>query len=80
MHFEVKSGSKVLFWHDVWCRDQPLNFQVSELFRLALLKEATVHDVVSWKGDQSHWNITFSRSPNDWQEESVSDFFAHLLR
>ena len=45
---------------------------------MALLKEATVHGVVSWNGDQSHWNIAFSRSPNDWEEESVCRFFASL--
>jgi len=34
-------------------------------------KDATVKHVVSWNGDQSHWNIIFSRSPNDWEEERV---------
>jgi len=24
VHFGVKDGSRVLFWHDVWCRDQTL--------------------------------------------------------
>ena len=24
VHFEVKDGSRVLFWHDVWCADRPL--------------------------------------------------------
>ena len=25
VHFEVKDGSRVLFWHDVWCGDRSLN-------------------------------------------------------
>jgi len=29
-------------------------------------------------GDQCHWNITFSRSPNDWEEESVLSLLALL--
>lgn len=65
VHVEAKNGPRVLFWHDVWCGDQPLKIQFLQLFRKAILKDATVHDVVSWKSDQSHWNITFSRSPND---------------
>ena len=55
-------------WHDVWCGDQPLKIQFPNLLRMALLKDATLHDVVSWNGDQSHWSVTFSRSPNDWEE------------
>jgi len=47
---------------------------------MTLLKEATMHDVVSWNGDQSHWNVTFSRCPSDWKEESVCNFFASLAK
>ena len=27
VHFEVKNGSQVLFWHDVWGGDQPVVFK-----------------------------------------------------
>jgi len=30
-----------------------------------------LQDVVSWNGDQRHWNIPFARSPNDGEGESV---------
>jgi len=53
VRFEVENGSRVLFWHDLW------GFP----FRATLLEEAMVKDVVSWNCDQSHCNITFSRSP-----------------
>ena len=45
---------------------------------MARLKEATVHEVVSWNGNQYHWNITFLRSPNDWEEEDVLRLLALL--
>jgi len=80
VHVKVKSGSKVLFWHDVWCRDQSLKIQFPELFTVTLLKEVMVHDVVSWNGDQSHWNITFFRTPKDCEGESVYNFFASLVK
>jgi hypothetical protein len=30
--YEVKDGSKVLFWHDVWCGEQPLKVLFPNLF------------------------------------------------
>ena len=50
VHFELESGSKVLFWCEAWCGDQLLKIQFPEVFRMALPKEATVHGVVSWNG------------------------------
>jgi len=41
-------------------------------------KGATVQHMVSWNGDQSCWNIIFSRSPHDWEEESVLSLLALL--
>ena len=78
MQFKVGDGSRVLFWHDVWCGEQPLKDHFPDLFRMARFKDATVNHVVSWNGDQCHWNITFSRSPNDWEEESVLSLLALL--
>ena len=45
---------------------------------MARCKDASVQQVVSWNGDQYHWNISFSRSPNDWEEEKVLDLLALL--
>jgi len=38
---------------------------------MASFKDATVQQVVSWNGDQNHWNKIFSRCPNDQEEASV---------
>ena len=38
---------------------------------MARFKDAIVNHVVSSNGDRCHWNKTFSRSSNDWKEESV---------
>ena len=78
MHFKVGNGSRILFWHDVWCGMQPLKDHFSDLFRMARRKDATVNQVVVWNGDQCHWNMTFSRDPNDWEEESVLSLLALL--
>jgi len=66
VNFEVNNGARVYFWHDVWCEDRSFEDQFSDLFRMARCKDASMQQVVSWNGDQYHWNISFSRSPNDW--------------
>ena len=65
VRFDVRNGVRVFFWHDTWCGDQPLKVQFPNLFKLARLRDATVHDVYSWNGTQHHWDITFTRRPND---------------
>lgn len=30
-HFQVNNGKMVLFWHDVWCSNEPLSIFVSFL-------------------------------------------------
>jgi len=45
---------------------------------MARLKVATEHDAVSWNGDICHWNLTFVRSLNDWEEDSICSLLALL--
>ena len=55
-----------------------LKDQFPNLSRMARFKDATVQQAVSWNGDENHWNITFLRSPNDLEEESVLNLLALL--
>jgi len=64
-----RNGYRVLFWHDKWCGEQPLEVQFPNLFKMACLRDATVREVLSCNGCQYHWNTTFTRSPNDWDVE-----------
>jgi hypothetical protein len=41
---EVGDGSKIRFWHNVWCGDQPLKEAFPKLFSIASCKEAWVVD------------------------------------
>jgi len=78
VNFEVNNGFRILFWYDACCGDCPFKDQFSDLFRMARFKDVTMQQVVSWNGDQNHWNIIFSRSYNDWKEESVLNLLALL--
>jgi len=76
--FKVGNGPRVLFWQDKWCTDQPLKAQFPNLFRMASSREATVQEILSWNGSMHFWNITFTRSPNAWEEESILNLLSLL--
>ena len=40
--FKVGDGTRIQFWQDSWCGDQPLRERYSELYRLAHDPEAIV--------------------------------------
>ena len=42
------------------------------------LKNATVQGILSWNGNVHFWNITFTRSPNDWKEECILNLLTLL--
>uniref|UniRef100_A0A2N9GB44 Integrase catalytic domain-containing protein n=1 Tax=Fagus sylvatica TaxID=28930 RepID=A0A2N9GB44_FAGSY len=43
--YTVGDGSRLRFWHDVWCGDLPLRSQFPSLFQLARAPEASVADL-----------------------------------
>jgi len=79
VRFEVGNGARVLFWQDKWCGEQPVKFQFPNLFRMASLRVATVQEILSWNGNVHFWDITFTRSPNDWEEESILNLLSLLV-
>jgi hypothetical protein len=44
VRYEIGNGSKVLFWHDVWCGEIPLKTLFPELFLIASGKDAWVEE------------------------------------
>ena len=76
--FEVKDGSRVLFWHGVWCGDCTLKSQFLGLFRMAHFKDATIQEVVYRNCNTGHWNLTFMRTLSDWKEDSICSLLALL--
>ena len=78
VRFQVGNGSRVLFWQDVWCGERPLKSQFPNLYRIAHLKEATVNQMFSRNGKHIHWDLSFVRRLNDWEEESVCNLLALL--
>jgi hypothetical protein len=73
--FEVGDGSKVSFWHDVWCGEQPLKGAFPELFSIACLRDASVADHLQFSNGSPQWNVNFVRATHDWELEFFSSFF-----
>jgi hypothetical protein len=78
VRYEIGNGSKVLFWHDVWCGEIPLKILFPDLFLIARRKDAWVEEIMQRQNGTILWNIMFSRSVHDWEVEAVSRFFGML--
>ena len=78
MRFQVGNGSRVLFWKDVWYGESALKSQYPNLYRMARFKEATMDQMFSRNGEHIHWDLSFVRRLNDWEEENVCNLLAIL--
>jgi hypothetical protein len=78
VRFEVGLGSKIPFWHDMWCGNQPLKHAFPSLYRIARYKEAWVKDNFNWRNGVMAWNVIFVRAIQDWEMEMISTFFEML--
>jgi hypothetical protein len=78
IRFEVGDGTRIRFWQDVWCGDQPLKESFPVLFRIARNKEAWVSDHMQITNEEIHWNVQFFREVQDWEVEVVLAFYSKL--
>jgi hypothetical protein len=78
IRFEVGDGTRIRFWQDVWCGDQPLKESFPVLFRIARNKEAWVSDHMQIMNEEIHWNVQFFREVQDWEVEVVIAFYSKL--
>jgi hypothetical protein len=59
VRYEVGNGSRILFWHDVWCGELPLKNVFLALFTIACAKEAWVEENMAIVNGAIHWNVMF---------------------
>jgi hypothetical protein len=78
VRYEVGDGSKVLFWHDVWCGEQPLKNIFPKLFTIACMKDVWVAETMQVHNGCTHWHVLFTWPVEDWEVELVSRFFELL--
>jgi hypothetical protein len=76
--FKVGDGSKISFWHNVWCGERPFKTTFSGLYSIASLRDASVADHPQFSSGSSQWNANFVRVAHDWELEFFSSFFDQL--
>jgi hypothetical protein len=74
----VGDGSKIIFWHDLWCGDTTLKEAFPALFSIARLTDAVVEDNLELSGDSLQWNVSFISEAHDWEVDVFASFFQLL--
>jgi hypothetical protein len=78
VRYEVGNGSKVLFWHYMWCGELPLKVLFAVLFTSACGKDVWVEENMQFHIGNIHWNILVTRLVHDWEVDMVARFFELL--
>ena len=76
--FRVGNGTRVRFWKDKWCGDEPLCESFPSLFAISLAKDVWVSEVWNPDGVGDGWTFLFSRALNDWEIEMVEQFMLKI--
>jgi hypothetical protein len=72
--YMVGDKSKVSFWHDIWCGNQQLKISYPDLFSIARSKDAWVVDNMQFRDKNINWNVSLTRSIQDWEMDVVFSF------
>ena len=75
VQFQIGEGTRVKFWHDVWCGDNPLSTCFLDLFRISNDKEAYVVDLIQFSNGVFFWDLEFLREIHDRESYSLSVFW-----
>jgi hypothetical protein len=74
----VGDGSKVNFWHDLWCRNMALKKAFPKLYGTACAKAASIEPHLEISGDSNQWNVSFARTAHHWEVGAFASFFRVL--
>ena len=74
----VGDGTRISFWHDLWCGDSALNVAFPVLFGIACEKNASVAANMEMLGGSNQWNVSFTREAQDWELEVFASFLQVL--
>jgi len=77
--FEVEGGSKIIFWHDQWCRDVALKDAFFDLFGISSVKDASVAAQLELYSGSIQCNVSLARAAHDWEVDVFALLFRHYI-
>jgi hypothetical protein len=80
--FVVGDGTKISFWHDLWCGDMTLKIAFPALFGIVRVEDASVADNLEVLGGSNQWNMSFTREAHNWEVDVFASFLQalHLVK
>jgi hypothetical protein len=76
--FVVGDGTRISFWHDLWCGDTVLKVAFPILFGIACVNDAFVTNNIEVLGGSIQWNVSFTREAHDWELDIFTSFLQVL--
>jgi hypothetical protein len=80
VQYTVGSGDSVRFWVDRWSEEGLLREICPAIYQIALHKQATVSEYLSWHQDDMVWTVTLQRSLQDWELGEYTALMAFLYK
>jgi hypothetical protein len=74
----VGDGTRISFWHDLWCGDSVLKVVFPVSYEIACEKNALVAANMQMLGGSNQWNVSFIRKTHDWELEVFASFLQVL--
>lgn len=71
-------GSRVRFWEDRWCLDEPLCVRYPDLFVLSRKQQCFICDIVEVVDNGVQWNLDFQRRFTDSEIVSMTRLLSIL--
>lgn len=71
-------GTKICFWHDVWCGAQSLKTCFTDLFSISHFKDVVVVDHLEFSSVSHQCNINFLRAAHNWETNHFTSLFTLL--
>uniref|UniRef100_A0A2N9H476 Reverse transcriptase domain-containing protein n=1 Tax=Fagus sylvatica TaxID=28930 RepID=A0A2N9H476_FAGSY len=80
VHYTVGSGESVRFWADRWSEEGLLQDVFPAIYQIALHKQATVSEYLSWHHEDMVWAVTLQHPLQDWELGEYTDLMAFLYQ
>ena len=68
------NGTRVKFWHGLWCGNCSLKESFLELYDISCDRESSLADLMQFSNERIHWDVQFSQSVQYWEMGPLAVF------